>query len=166
MLEGLILKTDQPGTIARFARTRPVLFLAHHGDAVGPDVNPMRPLSDRGRVEVDMLAQMAAARGAKPDVISHSGKLRAKQTAEANGSSAIRLHRFPQSVAPAPDPTNWILDAITAETETSCSPDIFRICPPVWTISVGNGGCGSRWLPVEWDRGAGGRGRQVADRGG
>ena len=57
--------------------------VVHHGDAVGPDVNPMRPLSDRGRVEVDMLAQKAAERGAKPEIIWHSGKLRAKQTAEA-----------------------------------------------------------------------------------
>ena len=37
----------------------------------------------RGRVEVDLLAQKAAARGVKPAIIWHSGKLRAKQTAEA-----------------------------------------------------------------------------------
>ena len=60
-----------------------MLYLVHHGDAVGPDVNPMRPLSDRGRAEVDRLARQAAERGAKPDVIWHSGKMRARQTAEA-----------------------------------------------------------------------------------
>ncbi len=60
-----------------------MLYLVHHGDAVGPEVDPMRPLSDRGRVEVDRLAQQAAARGAKPEIIWHSGKMRARQTAEA-----------------------------------------------------------------------------------
>ena len=45
-----------------------MLFLVHHGDAVSADVNPMRPLSDRGRVEVNMLAQKAAERGARPEV--------------------------------------------------------------------------------------------------
>ncbi|HEV3216653.1 MAG TPA: histidine phosphatase family protein [Vicinamibacterales bacterium] len=60
-----------------------MLYLVHHGDAVGPEVDPARPLSTRGRVEADVLAQKAAARGVKPAVIWHSGKLRAKQTAEA-----------------------------------------------------------------------------------
>jgi phosphohistidine phosphatase len=93
-----------------------VLFLVHHGDAVGPDVNPMRPLSERGRVEVDMLARIAAERGAKPDVIWHSGKLRAKQTAEAywkhcNPLASVSATRGLQPT----DPTNWILEAITGE---------------------------------------------------
>lgn len=95
-----------------------MLYLVHHGDAVGPDVNPMRPLSDRGRVEVDMLAQKAAERGAKPEIIWHSGKLRAKQTAEAywkrcNPLAALSAARGLQPT----DPTNWIVDAITGETK-------------------------------------------------
>ena len=94
-----------------------MLFLVHHGDAVGPDVNPMRPLSDRGRVEVDMLAQKAAERGAKPDVIWHSGKLRARQTAEAYWKRCNPLAAFSAIRGLQPtDPTNWIVEAITAET--------------------------------------------------
>jgi phosphohistidine phosphatase len=94
-----------------------VLFLVHHGDAVGPDVNPMRPLSDRGRVEVDMLAQQAAERGAKPDVIWHSGKLRARQTAEAYWKRCNPLAAFSAARGLQPtDPTSWILDSIVAET--------------------------------------------------
>lgn len=42
----------------------------------------MRPLSDAGRTEVERIAAEAAALGARPDVVWHSGKLRAKQTAE------------------------------------------------------------------------------------
>jgi phosphohistidine phosphatase len=94
-----------------------VLFLVHHGDAVGADVNPMRPLSDRGRVEVDMLAQSAAERGAKPDVIFHSGKLRARQTAEAYWRRCNPLAAFSATRGLQPtDPTNWILDSIAGET--------------------------------------------------
>lgn len=93
-----------------------MLFLAHHGDAVGPDVNPMRPLSDRGRVEVDMLAQQAAERGAKPDVIWHSGKLRARQTAEAYLKRCNPLAAFSAARGLQPtDPTNWIVDALAGE---------------------------------------------------
>ncbi len=59
------------------------LFLVHHGEAVGPDIDPRQPLSPGGRADVDRGAALAAARGAKPLVVWHSGKLRARQTAEA-----------------------------------------------------------------------------------
>ena len=95
-----------------------MLFLVHHGDAVGPDVNAMRPLSDRGRVEVDMLAQKAADRGAKPDLIWHSGKLRARQTAEAYWKRCNPLATFSATRGLQPtDPTNWIIDSLAGETK-------------------------------------------------
>jgi phosphohistidine phosphatase len=59
------------------------IYLVHHADAVGPDVDPQRPLSAVGRAHAEGLATAAAARGVKPHVICHSGKLRARQTAEA-----------------------------------------------------------------------------------
>jgi len=94
-----------------------VLYLVHHGDAVGPDVNPMRPLSPRGRVEVDMLAHEAAARGMKPGVIWHSGKMRARQTAEAYWRCCNPLATFSATRGLQPtDPTNWIVDAMAGET--------------------------------------------------
>ena len=93
-----------------------MVFLVHHGDAVGPDVNPMRPLSERGRVEVDMLARQAAERGAKPDVIWHSGKLRARQTAEAYLKRCNPLAAFSAAHGLQPtDPTNWIADSLAGE---------------------------------------------------
>jgi phosphohistidine phosphatase len=60
-----------------------IVYLVHHGDAVGPDVDPQRPLSAHGRAHVEQLAAKAAGRGARPAIVWHSGKLRAKQTAEA-----------------------------------------------------------------------------------
>jgi phosphohistidine phosphatase len=77
----------------------------------------MRPLSDRGRLEVDRLAQQVAARGVKPDVIWHSGKLRARQTAEAYWRLCNPLAAFSATRGLQPtDPTEWIVDAITGET--------------------------------------------------
>ena len=94
-----------------------MLFLVHHGDAVGPDEDPMRPLSERGRTEVEALAQQAAARGARPDIIWHSGKLRARQTAEAYWKYCNPLATLSaaRGLQPA-DPTSWIVDAIAGET--------------------------------------------------
>jgi len=93
-----------------------LLYLVHHGDAVGPEVNPMRPLSDRGRFEVDKLAQQAAARGVKPEVIWHSGKLRARQTAEAYWRLCNPLAAFSAARGLQPtDPAGWIIDTIAGE---------------------------------------------------
>ena len=96
-----------------------MLYLVHHGDAVGPGVNPMRPLSDRGRAQVDFLAREASSRGVKPDVIWHSGKLRARQTAEAYWRCCNPLASFSAARGLQPtDPTGWILDAIAGETRS------------------------------------------------
>jgi phosphohistidine phosphatase len=59
-----------------------LLVLVHHGPAVGPEIDPARPLSSVGRAATERLAAAAAQRGVKPDVVWHSGKLRARQTAE------------------------------------------------------------------------------------
>ena len=107
-----------------------MLFLVHHGDAVGPDVNPMRPLSDRGRLQVDMLAQNAAEHGAKPDVIWHSGKLRARQTAEAYLETLQSARGvFPATRGPATDrPHQLIIDTIAGDTRHILLADTFRTC--------------------------------------
>lgn len=60
-----------------------MIYLVHHAAAVGPDVDPQRPLSTAGRMHADALAARAAAKGVKPAAIWHSGKLRARQTADA-----------------------------------------------------------------------------------
>jgi phosphohistidine phosphatase len=58
------------------------VYLVHHGEAVGPDVDLRRPLSPVGQAASTRVAAEAASRGARPDVVWHSGKLRARQTAE------------------------------------------------------------------------------------
>lgn len=55
----------------------------HHSDALTALQDPQQPLSREGRRQAASLASKANARGAKPTAIWHSGKLRARQTAEA-----------------------------------------------------------------------------------
>ena len=64
-----------------------------------------------------MLAQKAAEHGARPEVIWHSGKLRARQTAEAYWKRCNPLAVFSAVRGLQPtDPTNWIVDALSGET--------------------------------------------------
>ena len=93
------------------------LFLVHHGKAVGPEIDPRRPLSDEGREAVEALAARAAEHGAKPAVVWHSGKLRAKQTAEAFWRACNALADFSATRDLQPDdPPQWIHDRLRAET--------------------------------------------------
>src|SRR5947209_6284471 len=93
------------------------LFLVHHGDAVGPEVDPRRPLSLGGREAVERLAAEAARRGARPAVVWHSGKLRAKQTAEAFWRACNALADLSASRDLQPDdPPQWIRDRLRGET--------------------------------------------------
>jgi phosphohistidine phosphatase len=94
-----------------------LLTLVHHGEAVGPDVDPRRPLSPRGLAAVERLAADAARRGVKPVVVWHSGKLRAKQTAEAFWRACNALAAFSASRDLQPDdPPVWIRDRLRGET--------------------------------------------------
>ena len=60
-----------------------MIYLVHHADALGPELDPQRPLSMAGRAHAERIAADAAARGVKPVAVWHSGKLRARQTADA-----------------------------------------------------------------------------------
>ncbi len=57
-------------------------YLVRHGEAKPDTQDPIRPLSERGREEVRLVALHAAAAGVQVAQILHSGKPRALQTAE------------------------------------------------------------------------------------
>ena len=96
-----------------------MILLVHHGHAVGPEVDPSRPLSGRGLGDTARLAELAAARGFKPDVIWHSGKLRARQTAEAYWRACNPFSRFVATRGLLPDdPPIWMKDQLTGETRS------------------------------------------------
>jgi phosphohistidine phosphatase len=93
-----------------------MVYLVHHGEAVGPEVDPQRPLSAAGRAHVARLAADAAARGAKPHVVWHSGKLRAKQTAEAFWRACNPLAELSATRDLQPeDPPEWIAERLHGE---------------------------------------------------
>ncbi len=58
------------------------LFLVQHGDAVAKSVDPDRPLSQAGRRDVARLAAFLAESRIGATRVLHSGKTRARETAE------------------------------------------------------------------------------------
>jgi phosphohistidine phosphatase len=58
------------------------LWIVQHGDALAKVVDPDRPLSERGRTDVERLAAHLASCGVRVERVLHSGKTRAQQTAE------------------------------------------------------------------------------------
>jgi len=93
-----------------------MIYLVHHGDAVGADIDAQRPLSGVGRAHVDRLAADALARGVKPAAIWHSGKLRARQTAEAflRVCNPLAEYSAIRGLQPG-DPAAWIHDRLGGE---------------------------------------------------
>ncbi len=59
------------------------LYLVQHAESQPEEEDPDRSLTDRGRKEIRKVAAFAAGAGVRVEVILHSGKTRAHQTAEA-----------------------------------------------------------------------------------
>jgi phosphohistidine phosphatase len=90
-----------------------MLFLIYHADAVDGLVDPQRPLSAAGREHAESLATRARDLGVKPVVIWHSGKLRARQTAEPFWRLCNPLAEFVAARGLQPDdPPAWIKDVV------------------------------------------------------
>ena len=92
------------------------LYLAHHGLTVDAHDDMRRPRSERGRRALERVAAAAAERRVKPELIWHSGKLRAKQTAEVywracNPLAALEATR---DVQPDDQP-QWMADRLRFE---------------------------------------------------
>lgn len=58
------------------------IYLIQHAESVPEGQDPTRPLSDEGKATMEKVGAVAARMKIKPSQILHSGKLRAKQTAE------------------------------------------------------------------------------------
>ncbi len=58
------------------------IYLMQHGKPVPKEKDPERPLSDQGREDVERMADFLQKGGVKVEGIFHSGKTRARQTAE------------------------------------------------------------------------------------
>ena len=58
------------------------LYLVQHGDSVSNEIDPDRSLSAQGRDDIERLAGFLKNAGVSVNIIRHSGKTRARQTAE------------------------------------------------------------------------------------
>jgi phosphohistidine phosphatase len=63
------------------------LYLVQHGDAQPKDVDPERPLTDGGADDVKRVAAFLRPRRLEVEAVWHSGKTRARQTAELLGEA-------------------------------------------------------------------------------
>lgn len=117
------------------------LFLVHHGQAVGPEVDTRQPLSPVGRASVDRVAALAAARGARPTIVWHSGKLRARQTAESFWKACNALAEFSATKDLQPDdPAQRMRDRVRGETRDLMLAGHFPHLPRLLDLLVGSAG--------------------------
>jgi len=120
------------------------LFLVHHGDAVGPDLDVRRPLSPSGRLDVERIAEQAAARGARPVVVWHSGKLRAKQTAQEFWRACNALAEFSATKDLQPDdPPQWMRDRLRVEPRDVLLAGHFPHLPRLLSLLLSSGEAGA-----------------------
>jgi phosphohistidine phosphatase len=119
------------------------VFLVHHGVAVGPEEDARRPLSAVGVAGAARVAAKAAALGAKPEVVWHSGKLRAKQTAEEFWRACNALAEFSASRDLQPDdPPQRIRDRLRGETRDVAIVGHFPHLPRVLALLTTGGEAG------------------------
>ena len=92
------------------------VVLVHHAEALGPDVDPQRPLSARGHEQAATAAAGIKAAGLVPVEIWHSGKLRARQTGEAvlRACAPFASFRMVRGLQPE-DPPEWMRDELAAD---------------------------------------------------
>lgn len=120
----------------------------HHGDAVGTEIDPRRPLLAGGRVAVERIAAKAAANGAAPQVVWHSGKLRAKQTAEALWRECNALAELAATRDLQPDdPPQWIRDRLRGETRDIAIVGHFPHLPRLLALLITGGEAGVSFPP-------------------
>jgi phosphohistidine phosphatase len=119
------------------------LFLVHHGVAVGAEEDARRPLSAVGLANAARVAAKAAGLGAKPDVVWHSGKLRAKQTAQEFWRACNALAEFSVSKGLQPDdPPQWVRDRLREESRDVAIAGHFPHLPRLLALLTSGGEAG------------------------
>lgn len=58
------------------------LYLVQHGQAAAKELDPARPLTEQGKEDIERLAEFLRQTELRVERVLHSGKLRARQTAE------------------------------------------------------------------------------------
>jgi len=96
------------------------LYLVRHGEAKREEEDPERHLSERGREEVRRIAMFLGAGDAKPEMIFHSGRARARETAEmiAEQVGCDGEARETDGLGPRDDPQLWASRLFGEERDT------------------------------------------------
>lgn len=85
------------------------LYLVQHGQAKPENEDPERPLTGDGFDDVARVARQAVEQlGVRPDRVVHSGKTRARQTAEVWGRLVNVDAEQADALEPNDDPTIWV----------------------------------------------------------
>ena len=85
------------------------LYLAQHGQAKTENEDPDRPLTEQGVDDVARVARHAVEQlGVRPTRVIHSGKTRARQTAEIWGGLLDADVEQADGLSPNDDPTPWV----------------------------------------------------------
>lgn len=80
------------------------VYLVQHAKSKSEEEDPTRPLSDEGRNDLEKIVKFLDIKVSK---ILHSGKLRAKQTAEIFSKSLNAEVQNVDALEPLADPTIW-----------------------------------------------------------
>ena len=92
------------------------IYLIQHAESVPEKVRPTRPLSGEGRTAMEKVGALAARLKIKPDMIFHSSKLRARQTAEILGRHLGLLDKLREREGLAPsDPVAPVAEWLKEE---------------------------------------------------
>jgi phosphohistidine phosphatase len=92
------------------------LYLVQHGEATAEEVNPERPLTDKGKKDVTNIAQFLKSADITIDVIWHSTKLRAIETAQIFAQELLPKEGCEQKEGLAPnDPVNAVFANVLAK---------------------------------------------------
>lgn len=84
-----------------------MILLAQHGKSYAETEDPERKLTPEGITETERVAKYLATIGIKPKEIIHSGKTRARQTAEIFAKHLNSPIRQGENLNPNDDPTPW-----------------------------------------------------------
>jgi phosphohistidine phosphatase len=85
-----------------------MIILVQHGKAFTEQEDPERKLTPEGISETEKIAKFLASAGVKVNEIVHSGKTRAKQTAEIFSQYLKSPLRAVDGLNPNDDPTIWL----------------------------------------------------------
>ena len=114
------------------------LYLMRHGEALSPQVDPERGLTDNGKLKIESVAKYLQQQGLMFQQVYHSKKKRAHQTAEImtrliSPEITPAIH---QNITPNDDP-NLILSEINSWNEDTLITSHLPFIPNLMTLLTG-----------------------------